>query len=164
LAIYNYLPTYDCGNSQKRGEETLMLPHMHSPIPLSGVPAMDKLHHDLFVTLDELSCADDRTFPEHYGILVHKVERVFRTEEQWMEATDFPGLRSHQEQHARVLGGLHNVHSRVMNGEIGVGREVAARLLPQWLTFHVSTMDAVLALAMQMSSTPPASETSPLAS
>jgi len=125
---------------------------------------MDTLHHDLFVTLDELSCTDDRMFPERYGMLVHKVERVFRTEEQWMEETDFPAIRSHQEQHARVLGGLHNAHSHVMNGEIDVGREVVARLLPQWLTFHVSTMDAALAVAMQMSSTPPSGETSSLAS
>jgi len=51
-----------------------------------------------------------------------------------------------------------------MNGEIDVGREVVTRLLPQWLTFHVSTMDAALAVAMQMSSTPPSGETSSLAS
>lgn len=141
-----------------------MLPYIYSPIPSSGVLAMDTLHHDLFVALDELSCTDDRAFPERYGMLVHKVERVFRTEEQWMEETDFPAMQSHQEQHARVLGGLHNVHRRVMSGEIDVGREVVTHLLPQWLAFHISTMDTALAVAMQMSPTAPANETSSLAS
>lgn len=123
---------------------------------------MDTLHHDLFATLDELSCTNDHAFPQGYGTLVRKVERVFRTEEQWMEDTDFPALRSHQEQHARVLGGLHNVHRRVMNGEIDVGREVVEYLLPQWLAFHISTMDAALAVAMKFSAPASRGGTTPL--
>ena len=124
---------------------------------------MDTLHHDLFTVLDELSGIDDRAFPEGYRALVCKVERVFRTEEQWMEDTDFPAMRSHQEQHARVLGGLHNVHRRVMNGEIDVGREVVEHLLPQWLAFHISTMDSTLAVAIQLSTAAPTRKATPLA-
>lgn len=126
---------------------------------LPGVPAMDKLHRDLFATLDELSCVTDHEFPEGYSTLVRKVERAFRVEEQWMEDTDFPAMRVHQEQHARVLGGLHNVHMRVMGGDLEIGRKVVDDLLPQWLAFHVSTMDTALAVAMQMSR-----ESAPLAS
>lgn len=129
----------------------------------TGVPVMDKLHHDLFATLDELSCVADHEFPEGYSSLVRKVERTFRAEEQWMEDTNFPAMLVHQEQHARVLGGLHNVHMRVMSGDVEIGRKVVDDLLPQWLAFHVSTMDTALAVAMQMSPTA-VTEAVPLAS
>lgn len=134
------------------------------PTILPGVPAMDKLHHDLFATLDELSCVPDREFPESYGALVRKVEHTFRAEEQWMEDTDFPAMHVHQEQHARVLGGLHNVHMRVMSGDLEIGRKVVDDLLPQWLAFHISTMDTALAVALQMSSVATVREAAPLAS
>lgn len=118
---------------------------------LHGLPAMDKLHRELFATLEELSCVPDHEFPEGYGKLVRKVEHVFREEEEWMDDVHFPAMRTHQEQHARVLGGLHNVHMRVMDGDLQVGRKVVDDLLPQWLAFHVSTMDTALAVAIQMS-------------
>jgi hemerythrin len=111
---------------------------------------MDQLHHDLFTALDELSGVTDHEFQEGYGSLVSKLERAFRSEEQWMEESDFPAMRIHQEQHARVLGGLHNVHVRVMSGDLEIGRKVVSDLLPQWLAFHISTMDTALAVAMQM--------------
>lgn len=129
-----------------------MMPHSALLITtLHGLPAMDRLHHELFATLDEVSCAADHEFPEGYGKLVQKVEHVFRKEEEWMDNVHFPAMRTHQEQHARVLGGLHNVHMRVMDGDLQVGRKVVDDLLPQWLAFHVSTMDTALAVAMQMS-------------
>ncbi len=67
-----------------------------------------------------------------------------------MEEVDFPALPAHREQHARVLGALHYVHSQIMSGESGLGREVIDRLLPQWYALHISTMDAVLAIAIQI--------------
>lgn len=112
---------------------------------------MDKLHHDFFTALDVLATSSDEEFNERYGIFVSQIERAFREEERWMEEIDFPVLRHHQEQHARVLGALHNTHFHVMNGEIRQGREVANHLLPQWFALHASTMDAALACAMSLS-------------
>ena len=130
-----------------------MMPHIGSLIMTShGLPAMDRLHRELFSTLDEISCVSDHEFPEGYARLVRKIERVFREEEEWMENVHFPAMHTHQEQHARVLGGLHNVHMSVMGGDIQIGRKVVDHLLPQWLAFHVSTMDTALAVAVQMSS------------
>ncbi len=67
-----------------------------------------------------------------------------------MEEIDFPIIKSHREQHARVLSALHHVHSRVMNGDLVMGHEVVEKLLPQWFVFHISTIHAALAAAMQM--------------
>ena len=114
-----------------------------------GVPAMDRLHHDLFSTLDELSCSNDNDFGPRYAAFVAKMEQAFREEEEWMDTLGYPPLAIHQEQHARVLGALHHIHALVMDGDLVIGRRVVEDLLPQWLSFHISTMDMPLALAMQ---------------
>jgi hemerythrin len=131
---------------------------------ISGAPAMDGLHHDLFSTLEELSCTTDHEFLQGYGELVRKVEQTFRAEEQWMEDTGFSAMHTHQEQHARVLGGLHNVHLQVMDGDLAIGRRVVDELLPQWLAFHIATMDTALAVAMQMAPAGQAGEIATFAS
>lgn len=118
----------------------------------SGVPALDRLHYDIYKALDAVSASSDNEFSERYGAFVYQVERTFREEERWMEEIDPIVMRHHQEQHARVLGALHNTHLRVMNGEIQLGREVTDQLLPQWFALHRSTMDATLAFAISLSS------------
>lgn len=128
----------------------MMPPTSYHPDNSSGVPIMDQLHRDLFESLDRLSISKDSEFANGYKVLVSQVEQVFRKEQQWMEEISFPSLKAHQEQHARVLGALHNVHAYVMEGELTLGREVVTNLFPQWFAFHISTMDRSLALAMQM--------------
>ncbi|SNT32783.1 hemerythrin-like metal-binding domain protein [Noviherbaspirillum humi] len=115
----------------------------------SGTPAMDQLHHDVFQALDQLSTVPDQEFAARFGAFVHQLEQAFLREEEWMEEVELPSHRPHQEQHARVLGALHNVHMRVMEGNLGLGREVTDQLLPLWFAFHMSTMDTTLAHAMQ---------------
>lgn len=111
---------------------------------------MDRLHHNLFNALDALSTCNDDSFCAEFTTFVGTVERSFREEEAWMDDLDFSALATHQEQHARVLGALHHVHSQVMIGNIDLGRHVAEELLPQWLLFHIWTMDTPFALAMQL--------------
>jgi hemerythrin len=111
----------------------------------TGVTAIDDLHRDFADAMQRLACAEDHAFEEQYRAFVKTAERAFSIEEHWMEEINCPLLRSHREQHARVLGALHNVHGRVMGGNIALGREVVGQLLPQWFTFHVATMDVALA-------------------
>lgn len=122
-----------------------------SPFDLSsGIPAMDALHDDFLNVLTTLSSGADTEFAKNYAALVKKAEHAFRTEESWMEEIDFPSLKTHREQHARVLSALHHIYPRVLEGDVMLGRKVVESLLPQWLAFHASTMDATLAIAMQM--------------
>lgn len=111
----------------------------------TGVMAIDELHRDFADSMQQVAHASDHSFEQEYHAFVKKAERTFSIEEHWMEEIDCPLLHSHREQHARVLGALHNVHCRVMDGDITLGREVAGRLLPQWFAFHVATMDMALA-------------------
>ncbi len=109
---------------------------------------MDQSHKALFEKLTKVQNVSDANFPAHYASLVARVEQDFRQEEILMEEIDFPGLRNHREQHAKVLGGLHHAAAAVMNGDVELGRHAIA-LLPQWFLFHISTMDATLASALR---------------
>jgi hemerythrin len=117
---------------------------------MSGVPELDQLHRNLFAALDRLASATDEDFCAGYDDFVSQLEHAFRMEEEWMDDIDFPVFKVHQEQHARVLGGLHATHGRIEEGDVKLGREVVEKLLPQWFALHISTMDEALALAMQV--------------
>ena len=119
-----------------------------SPRLTLGLPAVDAAHRDLLHELARLADLADAEFPESYARFVAHVEKDFREEEDLMEASSFPGLPSHREQHARVLGGLHHVATQVMAGDLGPGREVVA-LMPGWFLLHIETMDGAMALCTQ---------------
>ncbi len=123
----------------------------HTTLPSaleSGVPAIDTLHENFLAALGGLSSAPDTDFADRYQDFVRQAEVAFRIEEDWMEQLDLPVIKSHREQHARVLGALHHVHSRIQDGDLAIGREVVKRLLPRWFVLHISTMDAALASAI----------------
>jgi hemerythrin len=120
-----------------------------SPELTTGLAAMDELQLEFCETMARLSTAADHEFSEAYNGLVEKAEHTFAAEEQWMEEIDCPALRTHREQHARVLGALHNVHGDVMGGDLTAARKVVGQLLPDWFYLHASTMNMALALAVQ---------------
>jgi hemerythrin len=118
-----------------------------SPLMSVGIPALDSAHKEVLEEMTRLSSTTDADFRPGLFALIARLERDFRAEEELMEAIDFPALLSHREQHAGVLSGLHHVVPRVMNGDIASGRK-AVDLLPQWFLFHLPTMDAALAVAV----------------
>ena len=121
----------------------------------SGVSLLDRQHTVFLEGLQELSRAPDADFIPLYRDFLRQAEIAFRIEENWMEQQDLPIIKSHREQHARVLGALHHVHSRILDGDLPVGREVVKRLLPRWFALHITTMDAELATAMRASDSNP---------
>jgi hemerythrin len=112
-----------------------------------GVPSMDGSHDELLRQMGRIATVPAEEFTEFFVSLVAKIERDFRAEELLMEDLDYDGLKTHREQHARVLGGLHHVAPRVREGDIATGRR-ALELLPQWFLFHIATMDRSLAQAV----------------
>jgi hemerythrin len=136
-----------CGAAEER---QAMLEISELPEIPSGVPAIDRLHQDLLDALGTVTKVSDQEFCNEYLAFTKKLERVFRQEEEWMEEIDFAGIKSHQEQHARVLGALHNTFTQVLNGDLPLGRRVVNNLLPQWLLFHMATMDAALAFGIEL--------------
>lgn len=113
-----------------------------------GIAALDELHRSCHAAITELINAGPARLEAGFPDLLSRFEQAFRTEERWMDDIDYPALKSHREQHARVLGALYHVHGRVMDGDIVLGRYVVDDLLPQWLSLHIDTMDNALAMAL----------------
>ncbi|MET0963075.1 MAG: hemerythrin domain-containing protein [Noviherbaspirillum sp.] len=121
----------------------------HGPDSATGVVVLDYLHHQLDAALRATLAADDISFVRRFHELVAILEEAFAKEESWMEEVDYPAIKSHREQHARVLSGMHHVNCSLMEGNVGLARKVVAVLLPDWLKLHVATMDTALAMYLQ---------------
>ena len=114
-----------------------------------GIPQLDEAHKALVENMAELVDLPDAEFSSGLTSFIATLEQDFKCEEDAMEAIDFPALKSHREQHARVLGTLHRVIPGLGSGDVEPARRTVA-LLPHWFMSHLATQDAVLAVAMQM--------------
>ena len=118
-----------------------------SPEMALGIPNIDALHQSFIESLAELHISPDEQFQRRYNILVADMEHDFSEEERQMEEIEFSELQVHREQHARLLSVMHHAQGHVMCGNIAAGRDVIT-LLPPWFTFHISTMDAAMVIAI----------------
>ena len=114
-----------------------------------GIPVMDDAHKAFVETLGFLQTAPDHEFAVELFAMIARLERDFRKEETLMEQVDYSGLPNHREQHARVLGALHNLVPAVMREEFEQARKVID-LLAQWFVFHLATMDSALAVTLDI--------------
>jgi hemerythrin len=110
-----------------------------------GNVVIDAAHMALLDRMLVLLSGPDCDLDAGLSVLVDKLERDFRAEEEFMEGINFPDIRAHREEHARVLGALHH---------IGAGDAVAARealqLMSQWFPVHLATLDTALAVALDL--------------
>ncbi|WP_151448143.1 bacteriohemerythrin [Lacisediminimonas profundi] len=121
-----------------------MLQEMWSNGFSTGASWLDELHFGIAKSLRRASGAPDPDFGRAYNDLLADLEMVFREEEEKMADSDPVAARSHREQHAQVLHGLHCAHGQVLDGDLHLGRQIATELLPRWLSFHMATMDVPL--------------------
>jgi hemerythrin len=112
---------------------------------LLGLPLFDETHQALADQVSKLLAGPDEQFEDGLELLVEALEQDFRVEETLMEDIGYPALRSHREQHARVLATLHHLSP----GEIDTGRQALSLFLP-WFEVHQATADAALVIALQM--------------
>lgn len=112
----------------------------------SELAQISEAQESLCQTAHWLQSCPDEAVPDAYHGVMRSAERLFRLEQQLMEAYDFPSRLTHLEQHARVLRGLHCVHQSVLSGECREGRHAGGALLMDWLALHRDTVDAVLAV------------------
>ncbi len=122
-----------------------MLRDIWAPEFTTGAAWMDDLHYGISKSLRRTGEALDRDFPTAYASLVAKLELAFRQEEEKMDEADPAAMKSHREQHARVLRGLHCAHAQILDGDVQLGREITSELLPRWLGWHIAAMDIPLA-------------------
>jgi hemerythrin len=122
-------------------EEPIWTPDM-----VLGVPLMDDAHQALAQQITALrQTPENGAFDSALARLTDSLEADFRAEEQIMEAIDYPAIRSHREQHARVLATLHGL----ADGDHGARRRAVELLLP-WFHVHLETADTALAAALEV--------------
>jgi hemerythrin-like metal-binding protein len=112
---------------------------------LLGLEAMDDTHREFVDLVNRLGKADKSEFIECFAELVSHTKAHFEQENRWMEASGFPAIREHIDEHQRVLGELDRFASRVASGSVALGRAYVIQQLPQWFDLHAKTMDSALA-------------------
>lgn len=96
--------------------------------------------------IERLTRATDPCFAAGFIALLACLEQQLRAEEAALESLHSRALRSHQEQHARVLAALHQAEPQVEEGNLALGREALA-LLDQWLPAQRASLDLALLTA-----------------
>nr|WP_315392775.1 hemerythrin family protein [uncultured Duganella sp.] len=109
-----------------------------------GIPLFDEAHQAMAEQVMQLLDGPDHEVAAGMARLTEALEDDFRLEESLMEAIDYPEIRAHREQHARVLAALH----RLAPGDVGAARAAAGLILP-WFEMHLATADTALARALQ---------------
>jgi hemerythrin-like metal-binding protein len=110
-----------------------------------GIPLFDEAHQALAAQIEQLQDGPDDDVEDGLALLIDCLEADFRVEEALMEAIDYPSLRSHREQHARVLAGLRGLPG----GDLAACRHAVGLVLP-WFKVHLATSDTSLAIALQV--------------
>ena len=112
---------------------------------LLGVDEMDGNHRTFAKLVNQLGKAGKEEFMVLFSELLTHTREHFSQEDQWMEASGFPALREHRDEHLRILGELDRFAQRVATGSIFMGRSYVTQQLPQWFDLHIKTMDSALA-------------------
>ena len=110
-----------------------------------GIGLFDEAHAAMANQVAEILQGPDSAFADQLAVLIECLEDDFRLEESLMECIDYPAVRSHREEHARVLATLH----RLAPEDVAQGRHVVALILP-WFHVHLATADPALVTVLQL--------------
>jgi hemerythrin len=109
-----------------------------------GDERIDTTHREFVVLVDAAGKAADEAMLVAIDALIAHTEAHFGQEKAWMAVTAFPSTHCHLDEHAGVLGAMHEVRGYVSQGKFHVGRVLATEL-DTWFKQHAATMDSMLA-------------------
>jgi hemerythrin len=112
---------------------------------LLGLSKMDDTHREFVAIVNAMGEADKADFIPLFEALTKHTKAHFSAEERLMEASAFPAIREHKDEHLRVLGELERFGQRVAAGAVLMGRAYVTQQLPKWFDLHTITMDSALA-------------------
>lgn len=113
-----------------------------------GVHEMDATHREFVSFVAALAVAPTAEFPALFEQVRQHTRKHFEREYALMQACDFPALREHEAEHARVLADLTHLSARVQQGSLTMARAYAQGL-PDWFRNHLATMDSALAACLK---------------
>lgn len=101
--------------------------HIDMP-PEAACAALQHRHRLLLDRIAGLGTCPDTEFAQQFPAVVDAVEAAFRHEEALLELLGDAGLHPRRAHHASILCALHRTATRVEDGDLERGREVAAAL------------------------------------
>ncbi len=118
---------------------------------LLGMEEMDENHRTFTMLVNRLGRAGKEEFMALFSELLIHTKEHFSQEDRWMEASGFPAIREHRDEHLRILGELDRFAQRVATGSVFMGRSYVTQQLPHWFDLHIKTMDSALASHLKSS-------------
>lgn len=106
---------------------------------------MDEAHYEFIDQLNQLADASGHDFDHKFLALVEHVTNHFADEKALMEASGFPAITEHVDEHQRILGELNQLKRKVTKGAKKLARAYIKERLPEWFHLHLATMDSALA-------------------
>jgi hemerythrin len=111
---------------------------------LLGHAPMDRMHREFVEIVDAMLGCDDADFAAHLAAFIVHAQAHFGDEDRAMAESNFPAMACHVDEHAAVLQSARDVNARVLAGDIGIGRELAAELA-RWFPSHADHLDSAVA-------------------
>lgn len=115
-----------------------------------GVEEMDELHREFVALVNATEGASSAEFPERFRALMEHSKRHFEREDQLMEESGFSAIAEHRAEHARILGDMERMKSRVEQGRLAMARAYIGGF-PAWFRQHAASMDSALAAHLRAS-------------
>lgn len=112
---------------------------------LLGIASMDDTHREFVELVNRLGVAAKAEFIQCFDELFIHTQAHFEQENRLMQASGFPAIREHTDEHQRILGELNRFSHKVASGSIMMGKAYVTQQLPQWFDLHAKTMDSALA-------------------
>jgi hemerythrin len=112
--------------------------------PLTGIPELDEDHVEIFSMIGGLrAIVDDQSSVvdgAHVAALAAYAERHFAREEAIMDATRYPGLEDHRQEHHRARAILMGFRNDYLDGR-RVDAVTVLKFLESWLASHIADVD-----------------------
>ncbi|OZA28949.1 MAG: hemerythrin [Hydrogenophilales bacterium 17-64-11] len=109
-----------------------------------GYRKMDETHREFVETVNAMLNASDADFASALDAFADHAKRHFDEEALWMNSTDFPAAGCHIDEHNAVLHSVEEVQAAVAQGNVEIGRRLAAEL-QRWFPGHADYLDSALA-------------------
>lgn len=107
--------------------------------------AMDTLHKEFLDIYNSVDCKSCESFIRKLKVLYEHTKLHFKEEEELMDRYNYPTVREHKDEHAKVL---HEIQYFLDRSHSIIGKKLLKSYylekLPEWFDLHLLSMDSDL--------------------
>lgn len=111
---------------------------------LVGHETIDAVHREFVVAVDELFAARDQDCDASFDRLCSHLVAHFNSEKRLMEASGYPGISCHVDEHERVLESTQSILRLTSEPERFLAMRRFGKELGNWFPAHTAYLDAPL--------------------